>query len=284
MTSLGAPVRAGRWWLSASFLLGAALTATIVTAALLSYVWTPYPPTQIAILNRLKPPSPANWFGTDPFGRDVLSMLMVGARNSLAVGLGAVGLGMVAGTTLGLLAAMRRDGWLDDIIMRAADFTHAFPAVLTAIMITAIYGPGMLNAVIAIGVLNLPYFARLARGAAIQVWTREFIQAARAAGLTRWQITLRHVLPNVAGVIVVQATIQFALAILAEAGLSYLGLGTQPPNPSWGRMLNEAQTFMAMQPWLAIFPGAAIALAVLGFNLLGDGLRDAIDPRLRRAR
>lgn len=284
MTAVEEPVRARRWWLSASFLIGAALTALIVAAALVSYLWTPYAPTQMAILNRLKPPSAANWFGTDQFGRDVFSMIMVGARNSLAVGLGAVGFGMVVGTTLGLLAAMRRDGWLDNLIMRAADFTHAFPAVLTAIMITAIYGPGMLNAVIAIGVLNLPYFARLARGVAIQVWTREFIQAARAAGLTNWQITLRHVLPNVAGVIVVQATIQFALAILAEAGLSYLGLGTQPPNPSWGRMLNEAQTFMAAQPWLAIFPGAAIAMAVLGFNLLGDGLRDAIDPRLRRSR
>ncbi|RDJ20841.1 ABC transporter permease [Bosea caraganae] len=273
-----------RWWQSASFLIGAALTGLVVAAALVSYLWTPYAPTQMAILNRLKPPSAANWFGTDQFGRDVFSMIMVGARNSLAVGLGAVGFGMVVGTTLGLLAAMRRDGLLDNIIMRAADFTHAFPAVLTAIMITAIAGPGMLNAVIAIGVLNLPYFARLARGVAIQVWTREFIQAARAAGLTNWQITLHHVLPNAGGVIVVQATIQFALAILAEAGLSYLGLGTQPPNPSWGRMLNEAQTFMAAQPWLAIFPGAAIALAVLGFNLLGDGLRDAIDPRLRRSR
>lgn len=284
MTAAEEPVRARRWWLSASFLIGAVLTGTVVTAALVSYLWTPYQPTQMAILNRLKPPSAANWFGTDQFGRDVFSMIMVGARNSLAVGLGAVGFGMLVGTTLGLVASMRRDGLIDNLIMRAADFTHAFPAVLTAIMITAIYGPGMLNAVIAIGVLNLPYFARLARGVAIQVWTREFIQAARAAGLTNWQITLRHVLPNVAGVIVVQATIQFALAILAEAGLSYLGLGTQPPNPSWGRMLNEAQTFMAAQPWLAIFPGAAIAMAVLGFNLLGDGLRDAIDPRLRRSR
>lgn len=286
MTSLDATVRSGarRWWTGPSFLIGLALTATIVLGALLSYVWTPHSPTQMMILNRLKPPSAANWFGTDQFGRDVFSMIMVGARNSLAVGLGAVGIGMIIGTTLGLLAAIRRDGLLDHVIMRTADFTHAFPAVLTAIMITAVAGPGMLNAVVAIGVLNLPYFARLARGVAIQIWTRDFIQAARAAGLTQAQITLRHVLPNVAGVIVVQATIQFALAILAEAGLSYLGLGTQPPNPSWGRMLNEAQTFMAVQPWLAIFPGAAIAIAVLGFNLLGDGLRDAIDPRLRRSR
>ena len=277
-------VRTRRWWTSSSFLIGAVLTLTVVATALLSFAWTPRPPTQMAILDRLKPPSVANWFGTDQFGRDVFSMIMVGARNSLAVGLGAVGFGMVVGTALGLLAAMRRDGLIDHLIMRAADFTHAFPAVLTAIMITAAAGPGMLNAVIAIGVLNLPYFARLARGSALQIWTKDFIQAARGHGLSNWQITMRHVLPNIAGTITVQATIQFALAVLAEAGLSYLGLGTQPPNPSWGRMLNEAQTYLAVQPWLAVFPGAAIAVTVLGFNLLGDGLRDALDPRVRRAR
>ena len=279
-----APGGKRHWWLAPSFVIGVVLATLVVAAALMSYVWTPYQPTQMMILNRLKGPSAANWFGTDQFGRDVFSMIMVGARNSLAVGLGAVGIGMVAGTTLGLVASVRRDGILDHIIMRTADFTHAFPAVLTAIMMTAIAGPGMLNAIVAIAVLNLPYFARLARGAALQVWAQDFIQAARAAGLNNRQITLRHVLPNIAGILVVQATIQFALAVLAEAGLSYLGLGTQPPNPSWGRMLNEAQTFMAAQPWLAIFPGAAIALTVLGFNLLGDGLRDAVDPRLRRAR
>jgi len=279
-----APGGKRHWWLAPSFVIGVVLAMLVVAAALISYVWTPYPPTQMMILNRLKGPSAANWFGTDQFGRDVFSMIMVGARNSLAVGLGAVGIGMVAGTALGLAASVRRDGILDHIIMRTADFTHAFPAVLTAIMMTAIIGPGMLNAIVAIAVLNLPYFARLSRGAALQVWAQDFIQAARAAGLNNRQITLRHVLPNIAGILVVQATIQFALAVLAEAGLSYLGLGTQPPNPSWGRMLNEAQTFMAAQPWLAIFPGAAIALTVLGFNLLGDGLRDAVDPRLRRAR
>ena len=279
-----APGGKRHWWLAPSFVIGVVLALLVVAAALISYVWTPYQPTQMMILNRLKGPSAANWFGTDQFGRDVFSMIMVGARNSLAVGLGAVGIGMVAGTALGLAASVRRDGILDHVIMRTADFTHAFPAVLTAIMMTAIIGPGMLNAIVAIAVLNLPYFARLSRGAALQVWAQDFIQAARAAGLNNRQITLRHVLPNIAGILVVQATIQFALAVLAEAGLSYLGLGTQPPNPSWGRMLNEAQTFMAAQPWLAIFPGAAIALTVLGFNLLGDGLRDAVDPRLRRAR
>ncbi len=279
-----APGGKRHWWLAPSFVIGVVLATLVVAAALISYIWTPYQPTQMMILNRLKGPSAVNWFGTDQFGRDVFSMIMVGARNSLAVGLGAVGIGMVIGTALGLAASVRRDGILDHVIMRTADFTHAFPAVLTAIMMTAIVGPGMLNAVVAIAVLNLPYFARLSRGAALQVWAQDFIQAARAAGLNNRQITLRHVLPNIAGILVVQATIQFALAVLAEAGLSYLGLGTQPPNPSWGRMLNEAQTFMAAQPWLAIFPGAAIALTVLGFNLLGDGLRDAVDPRLRRSR
>jgi peptide/nickel transport system permease protein len=252
--------------------------------ALISYLWTPYEPTQMAILKRLRPPSAEHWFGTDQFGRDVFSMIMVGARNSLAVGLGAVGLGLTIGSALGLVAAIRRDGWLDNLIMRMADFSHAFPAVLSAIMISAVWGPGMMNAVIAIALFSLPYFARLARGAALQCWALDYVLAARAAGLTELAITRQHVLPNIAGVLVVQATIQFALAILAEAGLSYLGLGTQPPAPSWGRMLNEAQTFMAAQPWLAIFPGAAIALSVLAFNLLGDGLRDAVDPRMRRSR
>lgn len=284
MSAVAPRSRPRRWWAGPSFLAGLLLGGLVVAMALTSYVWTPYEPTQMAILKRLRPPSAEHWFGTDQFGRDVFSMIMVGARNSLAVGLGAVGLGLTAGSALGLIAAIRRDGLVDHLIMRMADFSHAFPAVLSAIMISAVWGPGMLNAVIAIALFSLPYFARLARGAALQCWALDYVLAARAAGLTELAITRQHVLPNIAGVLVVQATIQFALAILAEAGLSYLGLGTQPPAPSWGRMLNEAQTFMAAQPWLAIFPGAAIALCVLAFNLLGDGLRDAVDPRMRRSR
>jgi peptide/nickel transport system permease protein len=284
MSTVAPRSRPRRWWASPSFLAGLLLAGLVVAMALVSYLWTPYEPTQMAILKRLRPPSAEHWFGTDQFGRDVFSMIMVGARNSLAVGLGAVGLGLTAGSALGLIAAIRRDGLVDHLIMRMADFSHAFPAVLSAIMISAVWGPGMLNAVIAIALFSLPYFARLARGAALQCWALDYVLAARAAGLTEMAITRQHVLPNIAGVLVVQATIQFALAILAEAGLSYLGLGTQPPAPSWGRMLNEAQTFMAGQPWLAIFPGAAIALSVLAFNLLGDGLRDAVDPRMRRSR
>lgn len=284
MSAVAPRSRPRRWWAGPSFLAGLLLGGLVVAMALISYLWTPYEPTQMAILKRLRPPSAEHWFGTDQFGRDVFSMIMVGARNSLAVGLGAVGIGLTVGSALGLIAAIRRDGWLDNLIMRMADFSHAFPAVLSAIMISAVWGPGMMNAVIAIALFSLPYFARLARGAALQCWALDYVLAARAAGLTELAITRQHVLPNIAGVLVVQATIQFALAILAEAGLSYLGLGTQPPAPSWGRMLNEAQTFMAAQPWLAIFPGAAIALCVLAFNLLGDGLRDAVDPRMRRSR
>jgi peptide/nickel transport system permease protein len=194
-----------------------------------------------------------------------------------------VGIGATLGIALGALASARR-GWVEETVMRFSDFSFAFPAILSAIMITAILGPGAINSIIAIGIYNIPVFARVTRGSANAIWARDFVLAARAAGKGRLRITLEHVLPNIASVLIVQATIQFALAILAEAGLSYLGLGTQPPQPSWGRMLNEAQTFMFMAPRLAIFPGLAIAVAVLGLNLLGDGLRDVLDPKLTRAR
>lgn len=268
---------------SPALVLGLAVTLGLVAMALVSLLWTPYPVTELRIVERLQPPSSRHWLGTDPFGRDVLSMIMVGSRNSFAVGFVAVGIGVTLGVGLGALAAAVR-GWLDEALMRLADFTFAFPAILSAIMITAFAGPGAVNAIIAIGIFNIPVFARLTRGAALQVWSRDFILAARAAGKGTARITLEHVIPNIAGLLVVQATIQFALAILAEAGLAYLGLGTQPPNPSWGKMLNEAQTFLARAPLLAVFPGLAIAISVLGFNLLGDGLRDLIDPRLRHVR
>jgi peptide/nickel transport system permease protein len=266
-----------------ALIAGAIITLLLAAVALASLLWTPYPVAQMNMAARLQGPSALHWLGTDQFGRDVLSMLMAGARISFAVGFVAVGIGLTIGATLGLLAAAR-GGILDEAVMRLADFTVACPAVLSAIMITAWLGPGAVNAVIAIGIFNVPVFARLARGSALQIMSREFILAARAAGKGTTRIVIEHVLPNIAGILVVQGTIQFALAILAEAGLAYLGLGTQPPNPSWGKMLNEAQTFLHRSAWLAIFPGAAIALAVLGFNLLGDGLRDLIDPRLRRQR
>ncbi|WCM94434.1 ABC transporter permease [Acidovorax sp. NCPPB 2350] len=266
-----------------SFAIGAALSLLLALAAGLSFVWTPGSPYDMDLGARLLPPGAAHWLGTDAFGRDVASLLLVGARNSILVGVIAVGIGLTAGTALGLLAAARR-GWVEEAVMRLADFTFAFPAILSAIMLTAAWGAGVVNSIIAIGIFNIPTFARVARASARTVWAREYVLAARACGKGPWRITLEHVLPNIAAVLIVQATIQFALAILAEAALSYLGLGTQPPQPSWGRMLSEAQTLMFQAPLLAVWPGLAIALAVLGLNLLGDGLRDLLDPRLARRR
>ena len=275
------------WWQRArqhrSFMVGAVLSLLLVFTATLSLVWTPWSPYEMDLPHKLLPPSPAHWLGTDVYGRDVASLLLVGARSSILVGVVAVGIGLVVGTALGLLAAARR-GWMEETIMRLSDFTLAFPAILSAIMMTAVFGPGMVNAIIAIGIYNIPTFTRISRASAHAVWSREYITAARACGKGTWAITWQHVLPNISAVLVVQVTIRFAIAILAEAALSYLGLGTQPPQPSWGRMLAEAQTLLYQAPMLAVYPGVAIALAVLGLNLLGDGLRDLLDPRLARSR
>jgi peptide/nickel transport system permease protein len=266
-----------------SFALGAVLVGLLVATAALSFVWTPYSTTDIDIAHKLQPPSTAHWLGTDRLGRDIVSLLVAGARNAVAVGVIAVGIGLGCGVLLGLVAAARR-GWVEELAMRASDFAFAFPALLTAIMLTAIYGPGLAISIVAIGVFNVPVFARVTRAAANGVWSREFVLAARACGKGATRITIEHVLPNILAVLVVQATIQFAVAILAEAALSYLGLGTQPPEPSWGRMLNEAQTLMFQAPLLAVWPGLAIVFSVLGLNLIGDGLRDLLDPRLARGR
>ena len=275
------------WWHRAlrhrSFVIGAVLSLMLLVAAGLSLVWTPWSPYEMDLPGKLQAPTLAHWLGTDAFGRDVASLLLVGARNSILVGVIAVGIGLSIGTALGLLAAAKR-GWVEELIMRLADFTFAFPAILSAIMMTAVFGAGIVNSIIAIGIFNIPTFARVTRASANAVWSREYILAARACGKGSWRITLEHVLPNILSVLIVQATIQFAIAILAEAALSYLGLGTQPPQPSWGRMLSEAQTLMFQAPLLAVWPGLAIAFAVLGLNLLGDGLRDLLDPRLSRKR
>ncbi|MCW5319841.1 ABC transporter permease [Verminephrobacter aporrectodeae subsp. tuberculatae] len=266
-----------------SFVIGAALSLLLAAAAMLSLVWTPWSPYEMNLPAKLQPPTGAHWLGTDAFGRDVASLLLVGARNSLLVGVIAVGIGLGLGTALGLLAAARR-GWVEELIMRLADFSFAFPAIILAIMLTAVFGAGVVNSIIAIGIFNVPIFTRVTRASANAVWSREYILAARACGKGSWRITLEHVLPNILSVLIVQVSLRFAIAILAEAALSYLGLGTQPPQPSWGRMLSEAQERMFQAPLLAVWPGLAIALVVLGLNLLGDGLRDLLDPRLARKR
>ncbi|TIX02032.1 MAG: ABC transporter permease [Mesorhizobium sp.] len=227
-----------------AFVAGFVITVLILAMAVVSYGWTPYDVTRLVISDKMQAPSLAHWFGTDHFGRDLV----------------------------------------DEALMRLNDLVFAFPALLSAIMITAIFGPGAVNAIIAIGIFNIPVFARVARAGALAIWPREFILAARAAGKSSTQISIEHVLPNIATLLLVQGTIQFALGILAEAGLSYLGLGAQPPMPSWGRMLFEAQTRMVVAPWMAIFPGMAIVITVLGLNLLGDGIADILDPKSRRQR
>ena len=208
---------------------------------------------------------------------------MAGSQNSISVGLVSVSIGIIFGVSLGLLASTKR-GWVEELIMRLCDFMYAFPAILLAIMLVATIGQGSINAMVAIGIFSIPVFARLTRGAANAIWAREYILASRSAGKGLFRITIEHVLPNILSVIIVQATIQFALAILAEAALSFLGLGAQPPTPSWGRMLSEARSMIYLNPWLAVYPGIAIAISVLGLNLLGDGLRDLVDPRLARKR
>ena len=266
-----------------SFVIGMILSMIMLLTGVVSLFWTPYSVELLDIPHKLQGASTAHWLGTDHFGRDVFSMLMVGAWNSMLVSVFAIGFGAGIGVPLGALAAGKR-GWVEETVMRFNDFAFAFPALLTAVMLSAVYGPGTINSVLAIGIFNIPVFARITRGSALSIYKREFILAARTSGKGEVRIAMDHILPNIASVLIVQGTIQFALGILAEAGLSYLGLGTQPPLPSWGKMLSEAQTMMFFAPQLAILPGLAIVLTVLGLNLLGDGLRDILDPRLRRLR
>ena len=260
------------------FLVGLVITLALFAVALLSLVWTPFPPTKMNIVHKLKAPLDFGLLGTDQFGRDVASMLMVGAWNSLSTSILAVLLGASVGTAIGVVVAMRR-GWLELVVMRGCDIIFAVPPILSAMMLGAFIGSGRFTAIIAIGVFMVPVFARLALGAALQIWTRDYVTAAVSMGRPKAKITLVHVLPNISNQIIVQVTIQLGLAILTEAGLSFLGLGMPPPTPTWGRMLADAQTFLGQAPWLALMPGLAIALAVLGLNMLGDGLRDLLDPR-----
>lgn len=263
-------------------LVGAVLVLALVATAALSLVWTPYPPTAIDPTGVLQPPSLQHWLGTDAFGRDVVSQLMAGSRTTLLVGVLAVLIAGAIGVPIGLIAAFRR-GWAGQVVLRGNDILLAFPALLIAMMLAAGFGASTATATAAIALGSLPAFVSIARSATATVLTQPFIEAARLGGLRGPMIAWRHVLPNIAPTLLVQASVVFAFAVLAEAALSYLGLGTPPPTPTWGRMLQEAQGYLASDPRLAIAPGVAIAAAVLGFSLLGDGLRDRLDPRLQRS-
>lgn len=263
-----------------SLVLGGVLVGLVVLTALVSFLWTPHDPTLVDPSVRLEGPgAPGYLLGTDKFGHDVVSQLMVGSRTTLFVGVVAVGVAAVLGVPLGLLAGMGRRG-VSELVMRVMDLLLAFPALLLAIMLGAAFGASTVTAMVAIGIATVPSFARITRSGTLQVMSTEYALAARAAGRRPLGVAVRHVLPNVSGLLIVQASVSFAIAILAEAALSFLGLGTPPPTPSWGRMLQESQELLFVAPRLALVPGAAIALAVLGFNLLGDGLRDRYDPRL----
>jgi peptide/nickel transport system permease protein len=265
-----------------NLLIGGGLVLAILGTAALSLFYTPYDPNRMNLPLRFQAPGPSHLLGTDQYGRDILSRVMKGAVNSLVVGWVAVGIGLGFGLLLGSLAAFW-GGWKGEGVMRLADVLYGFPAVLSALLITSIFGPGIVNSMVAIGIFNIPIFTRLTRGASLSIWRRDFVTSARAIGQSNGAIIWGTILPNILSPLIVQGTVQFSIAILAEAALSYLGLGTQPPHASWGRMLNEAQTFLEISPWPAIFPGLAIAWAVLGFNLLGDGLRDLLDPKVIRA-
>jgi peptide/nickel transport system permease protein len=268
---------------SATLIVGSLLVGLVVLAAVISFFWTPYDPVRAVPQDRLLGSSADHLMGTDRYGRDVFSGILYGARITLFVGLISVGIALLVGTPLGILAGMR-GGITEEVTMRGTDILLAFPALLVAIVFGAVFGAGTGTAMVAIGIGSIPGFARVARSGTLQVMSTEYVLAARASSQRGLRIARRHVLPNIAGMVVVQCSVTFALAVLAEAALSFLGLGTPPPVPSWGRMLQESQQFLGTQPTLAIWPGAAIAVAVLGFNLLGDGLRDRFDPKLNGGR
>lgn len=259
-------------------MIGLVLVMVLLFVAVFGQYLAPYDPNEIDMEARFLPPTLEHPMGTDDFGRDTLSRIMYGARVSLQVGIIAVGIAASVGTFLGLIAGY--GGRLpDEFIMRTMDILFAFPAILLAIAILAALGKGVTNAMIAIGIVYIPIFARIARGEVLSIRGKEFIDAARASGASSRRIMSRHILPNASGPLIVEITLSLAFAILAEAALSFFGLGTQPPDPSWGRMLSEGRAYFRQSPWMAIFPGMAIMLTVMGFNFLGDGLRDAMDPR-----
>jgi peptide/nickel transport system permease protein len=265
--------------LPATLVIGAVLVGIVVLMAVVSLVWTPSDPTHVEVSQRLRPPGPSGVLGTDQLGRDIFSRIMAGAQNTLWVGIITVVIAMGLGVPLGGLSALYR-GPFEEVSMRMSDVLLAFPAILLAMLFAAVLGASTVTAMAAIGIALVPVFARVVRGAGLQVMSQDYVTAARTYGSGGTWIFFRHLLPNISSVLIVQATIAFAIAILAEAALSYLGLGTPPPRTSWGRMLSESQAFLNQAPLLALWPGLCIAGAVLGFNLLGDGMRDLLDPKL----
>ena len=261
-----------------TFVMGAVISGLLIVTAALSLVWTPEDPLKMSIAQRLQGPTPIHPFGTDQYGRDVLSRVMAGAVTSIAVGVIAVGIGMAVGMVIGILSGYV-GGWPDETLMRLIDAVQGFPAILSALLFTAVFSPGVGISMVAIGIAFVPAFARLTRAGFLELRAREFVIAAQALGAADGRLVLRHILPNTLPPVIIQATTSFPVAILAEAGLAYLGLGTQPPHASWGLMLKDAQNFLSLSPTFAVFPGGAIALTVLGLNLLGDGLRDLLDPK-----
>ncbi len=274
--------RANRSWgkfkRNRSAMLGAAIVLFFILIALLAPLIASYDPTQVSFTAIRKAPSAAHWLGTDELGRDILSRMVFGARASLLAGMCSVLIALVVGVPFGLLAGYF-GGLIDGCISRATEALLSIPFLILAIALAAFLGPSLVNAMIAIGVSAAPLFIRLARGQVLSIKNEDYVQSTRSLGASNTRIVLRHILPNIMPALIVQATIMIASAIIAEASLSFLGLGLQPPNPSWGSMLNTAKNFMTQAPWMSIFPGSAIFFVVFGFNLLGDGLRDALDPR-----
>jgi peptide/nickel transport system permease protein len=260
-------------------MIGLGFLLLLVLAALAADVVSPYKPLEQAMQVRLRPPSQQHWLGTDDFGRDILTRIIFGARISLQVGFVAVGIAASIGIVLGLISGYFGT-WIDSLVMRCMDVLLAFPAILLAVVIMALLGPSTTNVMIAIGIAYIPVFARVVRGTVLTIKPNEYIQAARASGASEVRMLMRHVVPGTTGPIIVQVSLALAYAILAEAALSFLGLGTQPPTPTWGSMLSFGRQFIREAPWFTFFPGFTIFLTVLSLNLLGDGLSDALDPRL----
>jgi peptide/nickel transport system permease protein len=258
--------------------LGSILVGLVLLAALLSFFWLPYDPNKLNFSAQFARPTQAHFLGADHFGRDLFSRLLVGSRATFYVGFIAVGIALSSGCLIGAVAGFLGGLW-DEVIMRLVDTLYAFPAILLALLLAAIFKPGTLTAMVAIGIATVPIFARIMRASVISLKELPFIEAARSQGMSEFRILFRHILPNTLSPIIVQASLSLAVAVLAEAALSFLGLGTPPDVPSWGNMLREAQGFLNMSPYPALVPGLAIVITVLGWSLLGDGLRDVLDPR-----